>query len=879
MSRRPSRWSLLYLRVCGLLVPRYRRREWVEEWVGELEALSDARTRGREEAYPGTPGFLAGALPHALWTRREEWTMDGLVQDVRYGLRMIRRGPGFSLVAILTLALGIGANGAIFSLVNGVLLRPPPGVADPWRMVQIARSYDEAPRWDNWSWPAFKLIQSESDAMAGVEGFSGGSFLLGRGQDTELVPGEYVSGGYFRLLGVNPAVGRLLDPGDEVSPGGHPVVVLSQGLWHRRYGGDPEVVGQVLHLGGEPYEIVGVAPEGFVGIDAMGTPPELWVSAMQRQGSRGVSVLDRWGSSWFYVFGKLAPGVSLPEAKASMDRVTAGLRSAWEENGDIRALLAPGLGLTPEERAEGRRIFLLLGGIGLMVLLLTCANVGNLFLARAATRETEMGIRQALGAGKRRLVRQLVTESVAMALAAAVITVPVLSGAGATLKALFPFSLAVPLAPDLRVYLFLGGVALVAGVLFGTAPALALARRDVAHTLREGASTGGRSRTRLRDTLVVGQLAISLGLVSGAALLGRSVLNASRADPGFDPDGVLVGFINLAASGRYEGQSLVDYQRRLVSALERIPGVENAALAGQAPILGGHARSTVAAADRPEDPRARFEAEYTVVTPGYFDVLDIPLLQGRTLRPPEEEPEPVVVANETLARMFWPGQEAVGQELVRGEDRLRVVGVVGDVQMRSLRSPANPGVYYPFHQEEEPYVSIHLETRGAAPSVISAMKAAVASVDPEVPVTGITDLRSGLSRSLSETRTFGIVVAVFAGLALVLSVVGLYGLMAYGVTQRIREMGIRMALGAPARELVRLVLARGLVLSGFGLVLGLGVALAVGQALKGALFGVGAANPTALAGSAVLLLGSGLLAAWIPARRASRVDAAVSLRE
>jgi len=782
-------------------------------------------------------------------------------------------------VAILTLALGIGANGAIFSLVNGVLLRPPPGVVDAGRMVQIARSYDEAPRWDNWSWPAFKLIQSESDAMAGVEGFSGGSFLLGRGQDTEPVGGEYVSGGYFRLLGVNPAVGRLLDPEDEVSPGGHPVVVLSHGLWQRRYGGAPDAVGRVLYVAGEPYEIVGVAPEEFVGVDAMGAPPEIWVSAMQRRGSGGGSVLDRWGSSWFYVFGKLAPGVSLPEAEASMDRVTAGLRAAWEQNGDIRPLLAPGLGLTPEERAEGQRIFLLLGGIAFMVLLLTCANVGNLFLARAATRETEMGIRQALGAGKTRLVRQLVTESVAMALAAAVITVPVLTGAGTTLKALFPFSLTVPLAPDFRVYLFLGGVALLAGVLFGTAPALALARRDVAHTLREGASTGGRSRTRLRDVLVVGQLAISLGLVSGAALLGRSVLNASRADPGFDPDGVLVGFINLAASGRYEGQSLVDYQRRLLSALEQIPGVETAALAGQAPILGGHSRSTVAAADRPDDPRASFEAEYVVVTPGYFETLDIPLLQGRTLRPPEEEPERVVVVNETLARLFWPGQEAVGQELVRREDRFRVVGVVGDVQMRSLRSPANPGVYYPFHQEEERYLSVHLKSRGPAMSLVSGLKEAVAAVDPEVPVTGITDLRSGLSRSLSETRAFGIVVAVFAGLALALSVVGLYGLMAYGVTQRIREMGIRMALGAPGRELVRLVLARGLVLSGFGLVLGLGVALAVGQALKGALFGVGAANPTALAGSAVLLLGAGLVAAWIPARRASRVDAAVSLRE
>jgi len=883
MKRGPARWSALFLEACALLVPRYRRSEWLEEWKGELEVLAELRHEVRDDdgahTYPGRFSFLVGAVPHALWTRKEEWTLDSLRQDIRYGLRMLRRGPGFSLVAILTLALGIGANGAIFSLVNGLLLRPPPGVSEADRMVQIARSYDEAPRWDNWSWPAFKMIQAESDLLSGVAGFSGGSFLLGRGGDTEPVRGEYVSGSYFGLLGVKPALGRLLGPQDEVAPGAHPVVVLSHGLWSRRFAGDPDVVGRVVHVGGAPYEVVGVAPEGFVGVDAMGTPPEIWVSAMQRTSSRGQGLHDRWGSSWFYAFGKLAPGVGFEEAEGSMDRVTALLRAAWEANEDIRVLMAPGLGLTPEERAEGRRIFLLLGGIAFLVLLLTCANVGNLFLARAATRETELGVRQALGAGKLRLARQLVTESVALALAAALITVPLLSGAGEALKALFPFPLAVPLTPDLRVFLFLGAVALAAGVLFGTAPALAMARRDVAQTLREGSSTGGRSRTRLRDILVVGQLAISLGLVSGAALLGRSVLNANRANPGFDPDHVLVGFINLAASGRYSGDEVAAYQERLVAELEGIPGVERAALAGQAPVVGGHARATVAAADRPDDPRARFEAEYTVVTPGYFETLGIPLLRGRLLGPPAEEPEPVVVVNETLARLFWPGEDAVGKELVRGDGRLRVVGVVGDVQMRSLRSRPSPGVYYPFHQEEESYIWVHLKTRGPPASVVPNLKAAVSSVDAEVPVTSITDLRGGLARSLSETRTFGMVVAVFAGLALVLSVVGLYGLISYGVAQRTREMGIRLALGAPGRQLVRLIMTRGLVLSGLGLAVGLGVAVAVGQALKGVLFGVGAGNPATLLASAVLLLAAGCLAAWIPALRASRVDAAVSLRE
>jgi predicted permease len=491
----------------------------------------------------------------------------------------------------------------------------------------------------------------------------------------------------------------------------------------------------------------------------------------------------------------------------------------------------------------------------------------------------EMGVRQALGAGRLRLVRQVVTESVALALAAAVVTVPILAWAGGTLDALFPISLRVSLAPDFRVYLFLAVIALAAGILLGSVPAWATARRDLAHTLREGASTWGRKRTRLRDVLVVSQLAISLGLVSGAALLGRSVLNANRVDPGFNAENLLVGFINLNATGRYEGEEILRFQERLLSELEQMPGVTGAALAGQAPVLGGHSRSTVSAPDRPDDPEARFEAEYNVVTPGYFETLGIPILRGRGLRSPAEEPERVVVVNETLARMFWPGEEAVGKELARGEDRMRVVGVAGDVQMRSLREPARPGVYYPFHQELETYLVAHLRVRGSPSGASSSLKSAVSAVDPEVPITGITDLRGGLARSLGEVRTFGLVVSIFASLALVLSMVGLYGLISYGVAQRTREMGIRLALGAPGDRLVRLVLRRGIFLSGLGLVLGFGIALAIGKALEGVLFGVAPANPLALLGSGTVLFLAGLLAAWVPARRASRVDAVVSLRE
>jgi predicted permease len=878
MKPTEARWARIALRVCALMVPAHRREEWMEEWSGELEALLRHREGGRRAAYPGVTAFVAGALPHALWMRKEEWTMESVAQDLRYAARVLRRAPGFTVVAALTLALGIGVNAAIFSLVNGLMLRAPAGIEEPDRMVQIARSFDSAPRWDNWSWPAAELIRREAHLLSGVAGYSNGAFVLGRGEETEPARGQYVSGGYFDVLGVRPALGRLLSASDEVAPGAHPVVVLSHGLWMRRFGGDPGVLGSTVAIGSAPYEIVGVAPEGFVGVDALGSVPELWVPAMQRE-NRGRPLFDAWGSSWFYLFGRLEDGVDFTAAEASMEAVTMRLRAAWEEHGDIRVRLAQGIGLAPEERAEGRRITALLAGIAALVLLLTCANVGNLFLTRATDRGGEVSVRQALGAGRVRLARQLLTESLLLALVATAVAIPLVGGASRVLPSLFPLPMAVSVAPDLSVYLFLALVGLVAGLLFGGVPAVVASNRDVARTLREGGTTGGRSRTVLRDALVMGQLAISLGLVTGAALLGRSVLNARSASPGFNPDGVLVGFLNLRSTGRYQDDAVVDFQERLVRELEALPGVTAAALAGQAPVLGGHARSTVAPADRPDDPTVRFEAEYTVVTPGYFETLQIPLVQGRTFGDRAAEPEPVVVVNEALARRFWPGQDAVGKELVGRDRPHRVIGVVEDVQMRSLRATANPGVYYPYHQAPESYLVIHLRTQGPTDALVASMRRGLADVDADLPVTGVTDLREGLARSLAETRTFSMLVATFAGLALVLSLIGLYGLIAHGVSQRSREMGIRIALGAGAEELVRLVLSRGVALAGVGIAVGIGVSLALGQALESVLFGVSAFSPLTLGGTAVLMLAASLFAAWLPARRASRVDAAVSLRD
>jgi len=542
------------------------------------------------------------------------------------------------------------------------------------------------------------------------------------------------------------------------------------------------------------------------------------------------------------------------------------------------------VGLDPEGRARAGQMSLLLAGIVGLVLLLTCTNVANLFLARGAARTTEVGVRVAVGAGRSRVVRQLVTESLVLALLATALAVPLVRASGRLLPLVFPYTLSVSVAADGRVYLFLAAIGLAAGLVFGVAPAWAATSLDVSRALREGRSGAGRGRTRLRDGLVVTQLALSLGLVAAAALLGRSVVNARAADPGFDPDGLVVAFVDLQPTGRYDPASGRDLFQRLLARVATIPGVRSATIASQAPIWGGHSRATVRPADRPGE--VEFEAENVVVGPRYFETLGIPVLAGRTLGGPEDEPERVVVVNEALARLFWPDdapsasgvRSAVGERL-DGDPGWTVVGVVGDVNMRSLRSRARPAVYYPTSQAYASSMGIHVRTDAPGGDMARRLREAVDEVDPELPVANVVDLRQAMVASMGETRTIGWLVAAFALLALALAAIGLYGLVSFAVSQRVGELGIRIALGARPGSLVRMVLARGLFLAGVGVAAGLALSVALGRALRGLLFGIGTTDGLTLAGASATLLVTAIVAAWIPARRAARVDAAVSLRE
>jgi len=870
----PVVWAL---RALSLFVPGSRREEWLAEWLGEVDALARLRAAGRAKDYPGWSAFVAGALPHAMTMRMEGWTMDGMAQDLKYALRVLVRAPGFTLVAALTLALGIGANGSIFSLVRGLILRPPSEIVEPDRLVQIARSYEQDPRWDNWSWPALETIRAEARAFDDVAGYSDRPLVLGAGADTEQVPGQLVTGNYFDVLGVGAHAGRVLRPDDDLEPGAHAVVVLSHALWMRRFGGDPAVIGTTVAIGAQPYEIIGVAPAGFAGVEAVATPPALWIPTMQYPVRDGRLPFDEWGWSWIQAVGRMRDGVTFAEAQTALGVVSSRLREANPINEGILALGAEGVGLAPADRRQASQISAILLLIVGVVLLLACTNVANLFLARAGGRRSEMGVRMALGAGRMRVARQLLTECVMIALLGTLLAVPMVMAAGRFLPLLLPYAIAVPLDPDASVYGVLVLVGLSAGVLFGLAPAWATTKRGVVEALREGAATGGRQRTRLRDGLVVAQLGLSLGLVSGAVLLGRSVLNARFAEPGFETEGVLAGVVDLAGTGRYgdeaEGRAAA---ARILQAAEDVPGVAAATLASQLPIAGGHSRATVRPMDRDG---IDFEAEYTVVGPAYFATMGIPIVRGRALGGFDDEPEPVVVVNETLAGMFWPGEDPSGKEWTRGSSTWRVVGVARDVQMRTLRERARPGVYYPLARAYSPVLAVTLRSAGPGPVTTTRLREAIASVDPSLPVAQTFDLEEALAGSMGETRTIGWLIGAFAGLALVLAAVGLYGLVSFAAAQRVRELGIRMALGAPRGSLTRLLLLRGMLIAGAGITLGLVVSYGMGRALRGLLFGIGATDPSTLVLASLALLATAALAAWIPARRASRVDAVVSLRD
>ena len=807
--------------------------------------------------------------------------MDTLMQDVRYAARRLRRTPGFTLVAVLTLALGIGANSAIFSVVEAVLLRSLP-FPQPDRLVRLfnVREGTDFPV----SGANYLDFRRQDQLFTGVAAYtSGGDLnLTGTGEPTRL-QGATVSGELFEVLGARPVLGRSLGPADN-EPGAEQVAVLSHSLWQERFGGERDVVGRTVEIDGAPRTIVGVMPAGY----EFPGETQIWLPISYSEpfvddGNRGSHFLN--------VVARLQPGVTVERAAAEMRGL--GDRMAREHPESLTNSSANAVAMHEVMVGDVRTpLLILLGAVGL-VLLIACANVANLLLSRATARESEMAVRSALGAGRRRIVRQLLTESLLLAL---------LGGALGLLLAVWGTELLVALRPEgvprldeVRVggavVGFTAAVALATGLLFGLVPALQISRGDLAGGIREGSrgTLSAARGNRVRSVLIVVEMALAVMLLAGAGLLIRSFVGLQQVAPGFVSEGLLSVDVSLPASSYQDDAARDRFYRQLEARIASVPGVTAVGAISFFPLSGSDMRLGVhEAGSPPPEPGSMPIMQARVASAGYFEAMGIRTIRGRTFTAGDRADAPrVVMLNERAVERYFPGQDPIGKQLVltwgRGpdpDDQVggEVVGIVGDVRQSSLSEEPDAQIYVPHAQV--PIQSMDLTVRTSVPpmSVAGSIRQAVREVDPNLPVGQIVPVDRVLSDSVSEPRFYMLLLAIFAVSALVLAAIGIFGVMSYSVAQRTREIGIRVALGAAPGAVVRMIVRGALVLALGGIALGVGGTLAGSRLLAGLLFGVQPTDPLTLAAVVGILGAVALIASYVPARRATRVDPMNALR-
>jgi predicted permease len=820
--------------------------------------------------------------------------MERLWQDLQYSLRALRRSPAFTAAAIASLALGIGANTLIFTFINSLFLKSLP-VAAPDRLVTLYAKDLEKQDLLSISYPDFDDLRRESgEIFSGMAAYRNVSLVLsGNGEPAQL-PGVVVSGAYFDVLGVRPARGRFFLPDEDGTPGAHPVAVLSHALWQSRFGSDPGVIGRTVRLNNQGYTVVGVAPPEFKGLSILDRPPEVWVpAAMYRDLLKGPQAqwIDKRGTFVFGGVARLAPGAGVEKVGARLAAFAHRLERDFPQDHQGLGLVA--VPLAQATLAPGQRGGLVLSGevlaavVGLL-LLIAGANVANLLLARALARSGEVAVRLALGAGRRRLARQLLTEGILLGL---------LGGAAGLLVALwgrkvlwalkppfFPDSL--DLGIDARVLAFTFAVAVVTGVLFSLAPMFQSFRLDLSATLtrqaRAGGARGDGSGGALREVLVAGQVALSVVVLAGAALFLRSMVAVERIDPGFETEKLFV--IPMDAGGQgYTPPRAQDLYRQAVERVSTLPGVRSAAVASRFLLVGGGTRQSVAAEGAQAAAGSRdLLTGVNVVGPGYFQTVGMPIRAGRGFDATDRTGSlPVVVINETLARLLWPGEAAAGKRLRLGDDEgtFEVVGVAADARYAGLREPPPPYAYRPVLQSYSPMMMLHVRTAGDPAPLLQKVRREVQALAPGLPLLEPRTITQVRNQSLWAPRMGAGLLSVFGLLALVLAALGIYGVVAYTIGQREREIGIRMALGAGRREVLGLVLRQGLRPVVLGIVAGLAAALVAARTISSLLFGIGAADPLSLASAAALLGLVALAAVYAPARRASGLDPVTALRQ
>jgi predicted permease len=822
--------------------------------------------------------------------------MRTFLNDVRFGLRVLWKSKGFTAVAVLTLGLGIGVNAAIFSGVSAFVMRPLPGVGEPERLMSVfeTTATDGSHGYNDFSYPDLLDYRARTDVFEGLLGHTMTQAALGEREQADVVWGELVTGNFFDVLKVRMQHGRGFLPEEDATPGTHPVVVLSDDLWRKRFGADADIVGRQIQFNGRPLTVVGVTPPEFTGAKwALGM--KFWAPLMSKQFVAGGT--NNWttqrGNHWLEVQGRLKPGVTQEQAASALTSVATQLQAEYPaaRNKDVRVLVMP-------ER-EGRwddmgGVVRLSSGLALalvgLVLLVACANVANMMLARAVVRRREIGIRLALGAGRWRVVRQLLTESLLLALAGGAVGLVLSFWMTDALTTFFPtiaYTISLDVSPDGRALLFTLAISLLTGLVFGLAPAFQATRPDLVPVLKGESQRAGRARRlTLRNALVVAQVALSLVVLVCAGLFVQSFRHAKSIDPGFATSGSYVVSVNPGLFG-YEKEQGRDFYRRLAERVRATPGVEAAGFVNWMPLGdSSNAWGPVYPAEQPVPPPGEgMDAHAQTVSPGFFKAMRIPLAEGRDFDERDREglkPEAVVI-NETLARRLWPGEAlVVGKRMALGRDQadqLEVVGVARDSKVRTLGEKPRNLMYVSVDQTYSGGLNLVVRAPGGGgEAVVGAVRQAVKEIDARMPLYNVRTIEQHLTWAFWAQSMAASLATAFGLLALALAAVGLYGVVAYTVARRTHELGIRVALGAQARDILRIVLGQGMLLTLVGLGAGLVGAFALARLLSSLLYGISPGDPATYILVALLLALVALVACLVPARRATKVDPMVALR-
>jgi len=808
-----------------------------------------------------------------------------LVADIRYSFRSLLKSPGLTLAAVLSLGLGIGANTTIFTWVQAVLFRPIPMAADP-SSIRIASMENREGQSRSWSYPNFVDFRDRA-TLLDVVAQDDQTFNIAVDDTAERAWGALVSGNYFDVMGIRPAAGRFFTATDDVTPGGHPVAVLSYATWQRRFAGDPAVIGKQVTINNTPITIIGVAPEGFIG-SFLGVSSAAWAPMAMQKEMMGGDRMNQRGNGWFQTIVRLKPGVSHQQAQAEASSIMAQLEQEYRDFNDGRRLRIVQTWEAPF--GAGTVLAPLLGVLSILValvLVIACANVANLLLSKAVSRRREVAVRLSLGASRARLVRQLLTESFMLAACAGLIGVVMAYWTMDVIMAFVPpvdMPIDLGLRMDGTTLVFALAVSMVTGLVFGLAPALQASSNQTINALKEEgrSGSGGRTTGKLRGALVVAQVAVCLVLLVGATLFLRSFLAAQSLSPGFDASHVVTASMDMFPSG-YTGDRHREFQRRAIEAVSAIPGIQSAAFGSRLPLgFGGNNSTSVGVEGYVPRENEEIVINYSTVGAKYFETMGIPIRQGREYNETDTLQSPrTLVINESMARRYWPQGNALGGKIRLGPNLAEVIGIVADSKYSSINERPLPQLFFPMSRSETSTLRVFAKASGDPAPMVAAIRNAIRSIDAALPVYDARTLNEHMQVAVFAQRMAADLLGAMGVLALLLAAIGLYGVMAYAVSQRTQELGIRLALGASPGSLLGMVVRQGMTLTTIGLAIGLALALgAFGSigAVRTLLPGISPLDPITFIAVPIVLGLIALLASWIPGRRAGKVDPLVALR-